>query len=153
MSLIPFLYNVLVVGGVLVAIGIGAWKVVDTYNDAIEGRTAAEKESKDLRENLDVANLQVDKLREMGIITDTLRKRDKKELQHERDKSNEFEQALNEAKEKDPSVKAWMDTPIPSTVRSMRRDARNSVRPSGEVLSGDRATGGNPGTSNERRDQ
>jgi hypothetical protein len=132
--MIPFPYSLLVGGAIFIGVGVGAWKIIDTYNTAVEDKVKAEQRAKDTQEALDSALLGQEKLREMGLLADALGKQTKKELQHERTRAGEFERKLQEAGATDPSLKAWMDAPVHPSARSMRRASPDPDPARGAVL-------------------
>lgn len=126
--------------------------VIDKYHSAIEGAAVAEHEVVRKQEVIDQQALAIDKLREMGALSDAVNKQAKKEAEDERKRAVKFWNALQEAGKADPGVGAWFDTPVPPAVRSLRR-APDAVPPAGGVQRPDSAPRPNPGTGLQRRNE
>ena len=90
------------------------------YNESIDKAHEAEVKAQAAQASLDDANASKENIQRMLDDADEIAKQQKRRADALAKQAGEFDAKLAEAR-KEPNVKNWLDEPVPSAIRRMRR--------------------------------
>lgn len=151
--MIAFPYNLIAGAAVIAGVATAGWYAVRSYNSAIKDSATAQEQASRAAEALDVTKAHVEKLQEMGRMSDDLGRKALAEAARERKQRQALEEALQNATANDPSARSWLDAPVPASVRGVRRSTAGPLRPGGALLGPDGKAPADAGAGIPGRDQ